>query len=215
MNEPEPFDYATLGEDAGFVRETTRSIHDCMERNRQDSIKIGRQLDRIKRRLGHGKFGSWIRAEFSLSMRTAQRFMNTALKYDKTSEMPRYMNHVPLTDANSGAITVAEERTLKQANAKMRSQLQELRDDRNAKVALINEQQNQLSKARNEIACLEDELQRVKKITAESATESEERIMMFGMVLTNMWSLAPPRVKHWFMEQMEIHKLTQGDQSDA
>jgi hypothetical protein len=41
-------------------------------------IQIGRELIKIKVRLGHGHFGAWLAAEFGWSDRQARRFMRVA-----------------------------------------------------------------------------------------------------------------------------------------
>ena len=41
-----------------------------------DGIEIGRRLTEVSDRIGHGKWGPWIKAEFDWSETTARRFMN-------------------------------------------------------------------------------------------------------------------------------------------
>lgn len=43
---------------------------------RKSILETGRDLCAIKDKLDHGKFGAWIKAEFSMTMRTATNYMN-------------------------------------------------------------------------------------------------------------------------------------------
>ena len=73
------FDYASL--DAGisqFVREQTGEIKGLMKRTAQGIVEIGQKLIEVKAKLGHGRFGDWLEAEFDWSTDTAQRFMRVA-----------------------------------------------------------------------------------------------------------------------------------------
>lgn len=40
-----------------------------------DMAKLGRDLAMVKEKLGHGNFLDWIKAEFDMTVRTAQKFM--------------------------------------------------------------------------------------------------------------------------------------------
>ncbi len=54
-------------------------------------VEIGRNLNKAKKILGHGRLGPWLRAEFGMSERTAQRCMaaaRLAAKSDSVSELP-------------------------------------------------------------------------------------------------------------------------------
>src|SRR4051812_14978208 len=70
------FDYESL--DVGtraFVLDKTAEIVGRIKRSRQDIIAIGETLIEVKQRLGHGRFGAWIEAEFQWTERTARSFM--------------------------------------------------------------------------------------------------------------------------------------------
>jgi hypothetical protein len=57
-----------------------------------DMLETGCDLTRMKERLGHGKFLKWIDAEFAITPRTAQKYMNAADvfsgKYELVSHLP-------------------------------------------------------------------------------------------------------------------------------
>ncbi len=73
------FDYASLDiETRVLVRQHTREIKERMRRTAQDIIEIGQKLIDVKERLGHGKFGLWLRLEFEWTDRTARQFMRVA-----------------------------------------------------------------------------------------------------------------------------------------
>jgi hypothetical protein len=84
------FNYASLDPDvaAGAIEAADR-IRSRMQNN---MLETGRDLIAVKERLEHGAFGAWIRAEFDMSLRTAERCMNAsrllAGKSDTVSRLP-------------------------------------------------------------------------------------------------------------------------------
>lgn len=76
------FDYDSLDtEDAVFIQQQTGAIQSLMKRSAQDIVEIGQRLTEVKKRLGHGRFGTWLGAEFEWSEPTAQRFMRVAQRF--------------------------------------------------------------------------------------------------------------------------------------
>jgi hypothetical protein len=76
---PVPFDYTALTEpDRQFVADQVGAIRSLVERTAADIIDIGRRLLAVKDRLPYGQFGDWLAAEFAMTARTAQNFMNVA-----------------------------------------------------------------------------------------------------------------------------------------
>ena len=75
----------------------TSKLHDVFKRRGSDVIEAGRLLLQAKKELGHGKFLTWVGKEFSLSEKTAQRYMSAhkfiievaepLLKSDKLSDL--------------------------------------------------------------------------------------------------------------------------------
>ena len=61
-----------------FVQERTTEIKALVSRSATDIIAIGEKLIQVKQKLGHGRFGAWLKAEFDWSQDTAERFMNVA-----------------------------------------------------------------------------------------------------------------------------------------
>lgn len=83
------FDYYNLdAETAKFVQQQTGVIQRLIKRSAQSIVMVGQKLIEVKARLGHGRFLSWIQAEFEWSEPTAQRFMRVA----------QYFKSVNLTD---------------------------------------------------------------------------------------------------------------------
>jgi len=80
------FDYAGLPED---IRAEAKAVADEIKmRMRGVVIEVGAALRRIKDRLGHGRFGKWLSAEFGFTERTAQNYMAAAAlvaKYETVS----------------------------------------------------------------------------------------------------------------------------------
>lgn len=73
------FDYTALDASTSqFVQQQTGEIRGLMKRTANDIVEIGQKLVNVKEKLGHGRFGSWLEAEFDWSIQTAKRFMNVA-----------------------------------------------------------------------------------------------------------------------------------------
>jgi hypothetical protein len=83
------FDYSALEPDiANEARATAERIQSSL---RKSILETGRDLCAIKDKLDHGKFGAWIKAEFSMTMRTATNYMNVvrlARKSETISLLP-------------------------------------------------------------------------------------------------------------------------------
>ncbi len=63
-----------------------------LQRTASDIIAIGADLIQAKALLGHGSFGAWLDAEFSLSRRSAEQFMAAARRFGAKSEA---VSHLP------------------------------------------------------------------------------------------------------------------------
>jgi len=80
------FDYDCLdAAEAAFVQQQTSGIRALIKRTSQDIFNIGRRLTEVKIRLGHGRFGAWLEAEFEWGLTTAWQFMKVAEAF-KSSE---------------------------------------------------------------------------------------------------------------------------------
>lgn len=76
------FDYSALDDSTcQFVQQQTGEIKALMKRTAQDIVEIGQKLVKVKEKLGHGRFGAWLEAEFEWSIQTAKRFMNVAAAF--------------------------------------------------------------------------------------------------------------------------------------
>jgi hypothetical protein len=56
------------------------------------AIETGRDLIAIKQKLGHGRFGQWVRAELGITERTAQHWMRVAEAF---GDKPETVSHLP------------------------------------------------------------------------------------------------------------------------
>jgi Protein of unknown function (DUF3102) len=63
------------GDSGTKLADITDELHAAFKRHKEDEIEIGRLLRAAKKELGHGAFLPWLKSEFSLSERTAQRYM--------------------------------------------------------------------------------------------------------------------------------------------
>ena len=64
----------------------TERVQQGLRRTAEDIIAIGADLIRAKALSGHGRFGSWLDVQFSLSRRSAEQFMAAARRFGGKSE---------------------------------------------------------------------------------------------------------------------------------
>lgn len=88
MNTPALFEYAGLAADDELeARAAAERIRTRMRRTAEDIVEIGRDLIAVKERLGHGRFGDWLQAEFEMGPASAARFMQVAERFGKSTTM--------------------------------------------------------------------------------------------------------------------------------
>ncbi len=82
------FEYTGLAlEDQLEARAAAERIRTRMRRTAEDIVEIGRDLIAVKERLGHGRFGDWLQAEFEMSDVTARKFMAVAQRLGGKSKL--------------------------------------------------------------------------------------------------------------------------------
>ena len=120
------FDYNALDlEDKIVIQQKTEEIKVLMRRTAQDVFDIGQKLSEIKNRLGHGHFGSWLKAEFDWSERTAQNFIRVyeSFKSENVSDLnfsqtALYVLAAAPEEARQEAIELAKEKAIPLAEVK-------------------------------------------------------------------------------------------------
>lgn len=76
------FDYSSVNlETRLLVQQRTTEIKSLVNQAAQDMIQIGQKLIEVKKRLGHGYFGPWLKLEFEWNERSAQKFMKVAIRF--------------------------------------------------------------------------------------------------------------------------------------
>jgi DUF3102 family protein len=87
MNEMQTlsFDYTQI--DSALAAEARATAERIQNRIRTSYFDTGRDLIAMKAKMPHGVFGAWIKAEFSLTDRTAENYMNAARLLEGKSEM--------------------------------------------------------------------------------------------------------------------------------
>ncbi|TPM61110.1 DUF3102 domain-containing protein [Mesorhizobium sp. B2-2-4] len=60
------------------IAAVTDRVHKLIDGMLASRVEIGREFIAVKAKLEHGEFGKWIAAEFDMTDRTAQNFMNAA-----------------------------------------------------------------------------------------------------------------------------------------
>src|SRR5581483_7511198 len=82
------FGYSELPRDAAdTARAAAERIRDKLRTTVEHIVHIGSDLTKAKAVLGHGRFGRWLRAEFTWSERTADNFMAVAEQFGPISEI--------------------------------------------------------------------------------------------------------------------------------
>ena len=85
------FDYGQLdGESRIVVQQRTSELKSLIRRSAQDIIEIGLRLTEVKARLGHGRFGAWLAAEFHWSPDTALNFMRVAERFGQNPNISEF-----------------------------------------------------------------------------------------------------------------------------
>lgn len=103
------FDYSGLDLDAAVTaRNTADRIH---ARLKAFHIDIGRDLLAVKTMMPHGQFGAWLEAEFRMSHRTAERYMNAAQFLKDKSDSVSHLSPTSLyaLSSSSANITIVNE----------------------------------------------------------------------------------------------------------
>lgn len=102
----EAFSYEALDPSIrGFVQHKAREIQAHMQRSAEDIMVIGQALLDVKAQLGHGHFLAWIEAEFSMSYRTAARFMSVAERFAGKSDSVAHLPVGVLYMLSSGKVS--------------------------------------------------------------------------------------------------------------
>lgn len=152
------YDYSRLPEEErAVVQRAARVIKPLLRRTAEDIFVIGGELAHVKARLPHGRYTEWLGAEFGLSERMAQHFVNVrerlGPKSEKFSVLPPstlYMLAAPSTPdaaiaqveahlAREGRVTV---RTVQHVIAAAKAQsIPEMLDEADLRLSAYNAEQ--------------------------------------------------------------------------
>jgi hypothetical protein len=164
------FDYAQL--DQGLAAEAREAAARIRARLKTAYIDTGLDLIRIKERLGHGQFGPWLKAEFDMTERSAENYMNAARwikgKSEKISDLPAAAIYA-LASPNTPADIVNEVVAAVENGTKLR--VHDIKTKIRTTVAKRREAER---KAQIEAAKTEEQKQKEKK-TRESRAQREAR----------------------------------------
>ena len=116
---PLTFDYSQITYDHQIlIQQRTDEIKNLIRRTASNLIEIGQKLHEVKKLLGHGHFGQWLKTEFNWSVATAtkmmqasQRFKNVNFTNLNFSPSAIYLLAAPSTPANArqDALTKAQQ----------------------------------------------------------------------------------------------------------
>lgn len=177
------FDYAALepalADDARAVASRIRGRLRTVYRD------TGRDLIQIKDRIGHGQFGAWLKAEFDMTERAAENYMNAARwlegKSESVSDLPATAVYAlaapsaPVAAVNE--VVAAIEAGTKLPTHAIRSMLAEaLEAERKAKAeaAKTEEQRQEERKARESRAARQARNERERQAQQENQQRAEQ-----------------------------------------
>lgn len=83
------FDYASIDPDIAVM--ALKIVNDIHARHKNYQIDTGRDLLAVKAKMPHGKFGVWLDAEFGMTSRTAENYMNASQFLEGKSETVSYL----------------------------------------------------------------------------------------------------------------------------
>ena len=82
VNPPLTFDYSQITSDNQIlIQQRTYEIKNLIRRTASNLIEIGQKLHEVKKLLGHGHFGHWLRTEFNWSVATATKMMQASQRF--------------------------------------------------------------------------------------------------------------------------------------
>jgi hypothetical protein len=205
-------------EDETFVREAADRIRSRMTHSAQSIIEIGRDLIRVKERLGHGNFLPWIDREFRMTEKTAERFMSVAErfgdKFDSVSTLgltalyelaapstpEEVRSEVEARVASGQSVTTAEVKELK---SKIRERDDKLNKLRTQKIAADTENRILKRSVGSGDAKIRDLTHQLDVLRGELQQPQQGTNMNHEPVksaLLSLWNVAPEEVKVWFAE---------------
>jgi len=86
------FDYS--GVDDAAAKQARAAVSRIRELLQTSIIGTGKDLLAVKKALGHGKFGEWLRFHFKMTERTAENFMSAAREFES---FPKILDVLPAT----------------------------------------------------------------------------------------------------------------------
>ncbi len=90
------FDYTPLDEAKRVrIQVKTEAIKSRLKRTAEDIIAIGQDLLDVKKDLDHGEFQNWLKAEFDMSERSAQQFIQVATKFGGLTKSAKIADLTP------------------------------------------------------------------------------------------------------------------------
>ena len=157
------FDYAVLNEaQAQEARATAERIRSRMKAN---IIENGLDLIGVKAQIGHGAFGSWIKAEFGMDEKTAQNYMRAASVFGGNSEI---VSVLPSTIIYKLAAKTTPE-TIRE------DVLRQIGEGQRPKPAVIRQAIDDAKQQEKERQEAEKEAARLAKLTDEQRAELEKK----------------------------------------
>lgn len=111
---PAVFDYSALDMETRIVvQQKTEQIKLIGRRLGEGIVTIGEHLITVKDKLGYGRFGAWLNAEFGWEQKTAERFMNVATRFQNRHNVefsPTVLYLLAQPSTPDGAIEDLQER---------------------------------------------------------------------------------------------------------
>jgi hypothetical protein len=224
-----PFDYSVIDQDArDDVRDAAMRIKVRMARTAADIIDIGNDLIAVKAALGHGRFLAWIDAEFGMTERTAQNFMQVGERFRDKSETVSdftvsalYALAAPSTPADivmevteraakGEAFTAADIKAMK---AEWASERDVLKTKAARSDAIKQDFEQQLADLQDKLATVRDEAETLRFEAARAqaapanpapgAPHQQTLVLSQANAIIGAWNRACPEAREIAMDQMD------------
>lgn len=217
------FDYSTLDTDVrDMVRDVTVQLRLRLTRTVDDIIAIGRNLSEVKDVLDHGQFTRWLESEFSLTDRTAQRFMTiherfrtkptrvSDLSFRAIAELAapstpdEIVEDVTERAAKGEKFTAADIKKLKADLKEQKNKTREAATRRDAFLGQLKTAEQEAERLREEKATLTEELaySRANAVKMASPVEISDAVQQQADAITDAWDAASIEARRLFMSML-------------
>lgn len=177
-------------DDEQFLQDAAKRIKERLTYTNQAIAEIGRDLIAVKNRIKYGDFQHWISIEFSMSLKTAERFMSVAETYGERIDI--------VTILNALSATVLYELAAPSTPEEVRTIVEE---------RVTSGETPTLPEVRELKKLLQGFREELRRIVAVDKVET------YKAALISIWNVTPQEVREWFFEEHGPRAQATGDAS--